>query len=286
MGYKQVARDIKQLKIQGAQNIALRAVNSLISCKKYEHIDEAIKLLSAARPTEPCLYNTLLFATHNLNKRNYKKELKQRIKKIELYFKESNKLIAEYGARKIKQGHNVFTHCHSSTVVNVLKRANRAVKFTVHNTETRPFLQGRTTAKELAKAGIKVIHYVDAAARFAIKRSDVVLFGCDAITSEGFIVNKIGSEMFAQIAESYRVPVYICTVSWKYDPATEFGFDEKLEQRFYTEVWRNPPKGVKISNIVFEKIHPSLVTGIISELGIFSVDRFVEEVTRAYPWFL
>ena len=34
----------------------------------------------------------------------------------------------------------------------------------------------------------------------------------------------------------------------------------------------------------FEKIDPQLITGIISELGIFMKKSFIEEIRRAYPF--
>ncbi|RLF03494.1 MAG: hypothetical protein DRJ64_08290, partial [Thermoprotei archaeon] len=70
----------------------------------------------------------------------------------------------------------------------------------------------------------------------------------------------------------------------KYDGRTKLGFDEALEKRFSKEVWAAPPKGVRINNVVFEKIHPRLITGVISEFGISTVQGFLEEVKRAYRW--
>ena len=49
-------------------------------------------------------------------------------------------------------------------------------------------------------------------------------------------------------------------------------------------MWQNPPKGVKIMNMAFERIEPNLVTGIISELGIYKHNIFSEELKRRYYW--
>jgi ribose 1,5-bisphosphate isomerase len=168
--------------------------------------------------------------------------------------------------------------------MGILKEVHKTQKFIVHNTETRPFFQGRLTAKELSKVGIKVVHYVDSAARLAIKNSDIMLIGSDAITSDGYVINKVGTEMMADIAQNYSIPVYVCTSAWKFDGKTIFGFQEEIEKRFTNEVWAKPPKNVEISNYVFEKIHPNKITGIISELGIFTVDTFISRVIQIYPW--
>ena len=111
-----------------------------------------------------------------------------------------------------------------------------------------------------------------------------MLLGADAVTSEGKVINKIGSELFTEIADRYEVPVYVCTDSWKFDPKSVFGYEEEIEKRKPTEIWPTAPRGVKIANFAFEKVNPDLITGIISELGIYKPSIFVEEVKRAYPW--
>jgi ribose 1,5-bisphosphate isomerase len=177
----------------------------------------------------------------------------------------------------------IFTFCHSSTVVNILKQAKKhGKKFEVFQTETRPLFQGRITARELAEAKIKVTHVVDSAARVALKKADLMLIGCDAISTTR-IYNKIGSEMVAIIAEKYGVPVYVATNSWKFDPETIYG-KEKIEERQGSEVWENPPGGVMIKNFAFEAIDPKLVDGIITELGIFMKKSLISELKKTYPW--
>jgi ribose 1,5-bisphosphate isomerase len=200
-------------------------------------------------------------------------------------FDKNQKIIAQIGSKKIGNGTIVFTHCHSSTILEILKQAKKqGKKFEVHNTETRPLYQGRITAREIAKLGIPITHFVDAAARFALKKADLMLIGADAITTEGKVINKIGSELYAEIANKYDIPVYVCTDSWKFDTETIFGYEEKIEKRKGNEIWKNPPKGVTINNFAFEKVNPNLITGIISELGIYKPHVFIQEVKANNKW--
>jgi eIF-2B alpha/beta/delta-like uncharacterized protein len=211
--------------------------------------------------------------------------INERESRVQKHFEDSENIISRIGSKKIQPGDIVFTHCHSSTVTNILKEAKSERKrFKVYNTETRPLLQGRTTAKELAAAGIPVTHFVDSAVRLAMKEADLMMIGADAISSEGKVFNKIGSELFAEVAHKYDVPVYVCTDSWKFDPQSVFGFEEEIEKRPAKEVWPAAPRGVLIDNRAFEKIDPDLIAGIISELGVYKPDVFIEEVKRAYPW--
>jgi translation initiation factor 2B subunit (eIF-2B alpha/beta/delta family) len=170
-------------------------------------------------------------------------------------------------------------------VVGILKEAKAQKKsFVVHNTETRPHFQGRKTAMELARDGIKVVHYVDSAARLAMKKADIMLIGCDAFTSEGRVINKIGSELFAEIAHRLQVPVYVCTSTWKFDPKTVFGFEEQIEERARCEVWKDIPKNVRVDNHAFEIVSPELITGMITEMGVYRPEVLVEELRVRAPW--
>lgn len=273
MDFNQICKEIKDVKIQGAENIARAAVKAYY----LKPTKEAVRKLISLRPTEPCLRNALKFA--QLDKKNIVQAL--------AHLDESNYLIGEYGSKLINNHNIVYTHCHSSTVTNMFRIAREKGRvFLVRNTETRPLYQGRITSKELAKLGIPNSHFVDSAMRIAIKKSDLMFIGADAITSEGKVINKIGSEMACEIAKKYEIPVYICTDSWKFDPQTIFGFEEIIENRPKNEIWNNPPKGVNIINPSFEKIDPDLITAIISELGILRPENFLTEVRRIYPWMM
>ncbi|MCC5994177.1 MAG: hypothetical protein LM587_01090 [Candidatus Aenigmarchaeota archaeon] len=266
-------KEIKELKIQGAENIARAAI---VAWSKAKDKKKAFEKLAKARPTEPMLRNALKYLEKFGDAEGLLKKLDEDRKKIE-----------EIGSKKIQDGFIVYTHCHSSTVTSILKRAWKdGKKFEVHVTETRPFFQGRITAKELATEGIPVTIFVDSAARLALKKANIMMIGCDAITAEGIVINKIGSELFAEVANRYDVPVYVATHSLKFDPLTFFGFEVEIEKRATKEVWDRPPRGVKISNYVFEKINPKLITGIISELGVLKPETFIQEVKRVYRWLI
>jgi len=294
VSFSSIIQDIKDIKIQGAINVAKAAAKAIeIVSDEYadkedflHHLNVAKQILLKTRPTEPAMRNVLNFLLFKLeSKEDVAAVLKKRQRSIKKHFETSNEEIAQIGSKKISSGDVVFTHCHSSTVMEILKRAKKEKKrFKVHNTETRPLFQGRITAKELARAGIPVVHFVDSAGRLALKEADIMLIGADAISSEGKVINKIGSELFAEFADKYDVPVYVCTDSWKFDPQSVFGYEEEIEKRSGSEVWAGAPKGVRVSNLAFEKVDSDLVTGVISELGVYKPEVFIEEVKRKYPW--
>ncbi len=266
MNFEEVCKAIKDVKIQGATNVAKAATKALL----LKHDKASVKKLLSLRPTEPTLRNAL---GHALSYGS----IGQGVKETLNYFEESDEKIADLGAAKVKSSMNIFVHCHSTTLEKILLNAKKqGKKFTVHCTETRPLYQGRITAKNLSAAGIPVHYYVDSAARTAIKKCDIAFFGADAIT-EKKVYNKIGSELFAIVLKNYSVPLYICSDAWKFSPQ-----EEVIEERSPDEVWPKPPKGVEVENPSFEKIDPKLITGIISEIGILSHKKFVKEAKKLF----
>jgi ribose 1,5-bisphosphate isomerase len=289
MDLKKTLRDIKNLKIQSAENISTAAILVLQSQIKKSKAKTRTRLISEAeiirqslmktRPTEPEMENYLNYIIKELVKieeddpTKIKKIIHNRIKLI-LKNKRIAKLkIISNAQEVIKPNSRIFTHCHSTTVVDTIKRA-RSKKIKVSNTETRPLFQGRITAKELSNAGIKVKHYNDSGARIALKESDIMLIGADSITYNK-VYNKIGSEMFALVAKDLKVPVYICASLWKFTP-----HKEDLEKRHTFEIWKNHPKKIKVQNYSFEKISFKLIKGIICEEGILKPKVFVKRARK------
>ena len=261
--FNKIARGIKEVKIQGARNVARKALYaySLIPTEKSREI------LCSLRPTEPMLVNVL----NKIQKQSYAEVLK--------HFDEAQEKINRQVIKLIKSGDVVFTHCHSTNVTGALIYAREHGKnFEVYNTETRPLFQGRRTAKELKKSGIEVTMFVDSALGIALseeqetKKVSKIFIGSDAITKEG-IVNKVGSEVVAQIAKNQKIPLYIVADSWKFSK-------EKvpMEQRELNEVWDKAPKKIKIKNPAFEFIPKKYIKAIISDLGNLTYTEFLKKV--------
>ncbi len=264
--FEEIARDIREVKIQGARNIARAALYaySLIPTK------ESVRKLISLRPTEPMLVKVLWWA----QKAPYQEILK--------HFDLAQEKINKQVLRLIKDKNVIFTHCHSTNVVNALIYAKKkGKKFEVYNTETRPLFQGRKTAAELGKARIKVTFFIDSALEDALtgegelKRVDMVFLGADAILSNG-VINKIGSELIARIAEDEKIPVYIIADSWKFSRSKI-----PIEERNLNEVWNKAPKAIKIKNPAFEFIRKKYITGIITEFGVMSYDKFIKKMMKS-----
>ncbi len=251
--FNQIARDIKEIKIQGARNIAKAALEAY---SLFPTASSKKKLLSL-RPTEPMMENVLGMAEEG-------KSLSQ----INKHFDDAQKEINKRVLKLIRNGDVIFTHCHSTNVVNALVYAKKkGKKFEVYNTETRPLFQGRKTARELKKVGIKVTMFVDSALGVALskeqgtKRATKVFLGADALLKGG-VINKIGSEVIARIAKQEKIPVYIIADSWKFTKKKV-----PLENRKLNEVWDEAPRGIKVKNPSFEFVKGKYIRKVVTERG-------------------
>lgn len=278
---KDTYKKIKTLQIQGAANIAVAAANSLRSAKTAQQLKDSAVLLSKSRPTEPLMRNAIHYVIYRTNE-GY--SIEEAVSDFTSLHQQNMERIAEIGAKRIPN-RDIMTHCHSSTVINILKKAASIGKqFHVYASETRPFFQGRMTAKDLAKAKIPVTVIVDSAQRFFINDMQLAIFGADAITSDGHIINKIGTSQLALCAHEARTQTACAADLLKFDPATAYGLAEPIENRNTAEVWKNPPRGVKVRNPVFDITPPNYINFMITEEGILSPFNIINVVKKKYSW--
>ncbi len=275
-------KDIKELRVQGATNVAVSGLKALKFVKSEKEFEKASKLLASARPTEPMLRNGLKYV-------HYKHKMGSTVKEaVDDFLKMTShtfKEIVEAGVRRIPDDSVVMTHCHSSLVNSILKKVKKqGKKISVVVSETRPLYQGRLTAKELSKAGIKVKFIVDSAMRSFVNDVDLCLVGADVLTADAFIVNKIGTSMLALAANEARTPFAVASELFKYDPETTKGLLEPIEKRKPSEVWRTNAKNVEVLNPAFDFTPAKYVNFIITEKGIINAFDVHFSVSTTYRW--
>lgn len=298
MSLSKTINDIKSLKIQGATNVAIAAINALKKqatgkTKKQvlNNLKQAQKKLSASRPNEPYMRNALkyiIFSIKDLHDVNHMREvLKMTSDEFLTDIKRSKERIAKIGAKLIKNNMKVMTHCHSSTVMAIFKQAKKEKKkFEVYCTESRPLYQGRITARELIKAKIPTTMIVDSAVSTFLHSVDRVFVGCDVITKASDCINKIGTRNIALGAKRVNTPLFICTPLLKFDHETKYKETEGIEERDPKEIWNAPPKGLKIRNLAFDITPKELIKRYVTEKGVISPRGIPRIVSRKYPWII
>ncbi|MGO9584699.1 MAG: S-methyl-5-thioribose-1-phosphate isomerase [Limisphaerales bacterium] len=218
--------------------------------------------------------------------------------------------IGRHGAKLIRTGINILTHCNAGWLACVdigtatapmYIAQGQGKKFHVFCDETRPRSQGATlTAWELAQQKISHQVIADNAAGHLMQRGeiDLVVVGGDrALGRTGEVANKIGTYTKAVLANRHGIPFYVAipfsTIDWN----LKRGFDIPIEERHQSEVlgaWgtitnpktenRKPKLGgrvyVRVANPTsgarnpgFDVTPAELITGIITPVGIFKPEE-------------
>lgn len=262
-----VVKNIKDVKVQGAKEIAVYALKFLRQfCKKNGFklkFEVAAKFLEEARPTAVVLHNCLEILK---NERSLKS-----IDRLIKYLEGVNTRMAKVGGKVIKKKSVILTHCHSGEAMSVIKKAWRSGKnISVIATETEPLHQGIRTVKELAEEKIPVTLIADPAMGYFMKGVDMVIVGTDAIrlAEPKGIVNKIGTLLLALAAEHYHKPFYVVGNSLKMDRRKRFKIEERPHREVYSKI-----KHVRMRNPAFDVVPFDLITGIITEKGILNPEK-------------
>lgn len=278
--YKDVVKAIKDMNVRGAPAIGVTAAYGCVLAGK--KLKQAAKELIASRPTavniQWAVNKMLQFAKEG-------KDLLAEAHKMAEEDIEINKKMGAYGAKLIKNGMSVLTHCNAGalatvdfgTAVGVIRAAHeQGKKFHVFTGETRPYLQGaRLTAWELKQMGVDYHLITDNMVGHFMQRGeiDLVVTGADRVARNGDTANKIGTYSIAVLAKEHKIPFYIAVPFSTIDPKTKSGKDIKIEERNADEVViingkRIAAKGTPVRYPAFDVTPAKYITGYITEKGI------------------
>ncbi|NTU99961.1 MAG: S-methyl-5-thioribose-1-phosphate isomerase [Methanoregulaceae archaeon] len=191
--------------------------------------------------------------------------------------------LGDHGASLIPDRSTVLTHCNAGalacrewgTALGVIRSAVQAGKeVRVISCETRPLLQGsRLTAWELNRDGITVTVIPDSAAAYLMRKGRIncVLVGADRITHDA-LFNKVGTYMHAVSARAAGIPFYVAAPLSTFDPAhgeAEIEIEDRGRDEIAICGSRTViPAGVPVLNPAFDATPLSLVTAIVTPIGV------------------
>jgi ribose 1,5-bisphosphate isomerase len=298
MNVNDTARAIKDMEIRGAGRIAragAAAIGEMARSQNFRNMDSLKKSVNSAkakllasRPTAVSLLNGIQFTMKGLDMCDDVEDARDLlIKNSEDFIRASGEAVAKIGiigSRRIKDGSVILTHCNSSAALECIKAAHRSgKKIKVYATESRPWRQGLLTVNELAKEGIDVTLIIDSAVRSVMKKVDIVIVGSDTITSNGTVINKIGTSQLALAANEARVPFVVCGETYKISSQTLFGDTVTIEERDGEVVNKGEVlKNVKIFNPVFDSTPAKYIDGIVTEIGIVSPGSVYEIMIQQF----
>ncbi len=283
----ETAEKIRTMEIRGAGRIAragAQALGDFAVSYDGETLDgflsdlsDAKRTLLDSRPTAVSLWNGVHATVRGAQDASTLEDAKDLVVRNAAEFCRRSEMaveeIARIGARRIQDGDTILTHCNSSAALGTIIEAHRQGKrIKVYATESRPWRQGILTVNALADAGVDVTLIIDSAVRAVMMKVDKVFVGADTITSQGALINKVGTSQLALAAHEARVQLYVCAETYKFSPMTLFGDTVTIEERDVSEVVRpgEVRDSVKIFNPVFDSTPAAYIDAIITELGMMS----------------
>jgi methylthioribose-1-phosphate isomerase len=319
LNFRETARAIQDMVVRGAGAIGATAAYGLAQgarvfrgrdlAKFLRHVERVCATLKAARPTAVDPFNAIRFVRQAMRAGQTVEEQQALALAAAEEFAEEDvrhcEDIGRHGAKLIRNGMNILTHCNAgwlafvdvgSATAPLYAAQAQERKFHVYCDETRPRSQGATlTAWELAQQNISHQVIADNAAGHLMQRGkvDLVIVGSDrTLGRTGEVANKIGTYTKAVLARRHGIPFYVAiplsTIDWN----LRSGFDIPIEERHESEVlgaWgvaanpksatRKPgsanPLYVRVANPTSGAFNPGfdvtpaeLITGIITPMGI------------------
>lgn len=185
--------------------------------------------------------------------------------------------MAEFLVDLFPDNGKILTQCFAETIVGMMLKVarQRGKHLKLYCAETRPYFQGaRLTATVCRDMGFDTTVITDNMPAFVMEREGIDVFtsAADAICLDGHVVNKVGTFQIAIAASYLGVPYFVTGAP---DIGHKTKADIRIEMRdpdFVLQAMgqRTAAEGVKGYYPAFDVTPPHLVSGVVTDQGIFS----------------
>lgn len=316
--HHETTRAIREMIVRGAPAIGAAAAYGLaqvyaeapLGAPRGRFLAEGFERLRSSRPTAQDLFSGLEAVKKRVEGMPQEEQAAAALREAKRLAAESAdrcRRIGEHGARLLRDGCRVLTHCNAGWLACVdwgtalapiycASRAGRAPS--VFTDETRPRLQGANlTAWELGQEGIAYEIIADNAAGHLMRAGevDLVITGADRIAVNGDAANKIGTYEKALLARRHDIPFYVAAPASTFDLNCARGGAIPIEERSADEIlyaWgraddgrftrvRLAPEGARARNPAFDVTPAELISGLITEHGVIPATE--EAIRSTFP---
>lgn len=201
-------------------------------------------------------------------------------------------VVAEHLVTMFPDKGTIMTQCFGETIVGMMlrvsKKNNKDIRLFVP--ETRPYFQGaRLTASVACDMGFDTTVITDNMPAFVMKRNKIDLFtsAADVICMDGHVVNKIGTYQLAISAKYHGVPYFVTGIPDKAHQTIDSVTIEERDPQLVLEARgiKNTLEGVKGYYPSFDITPPHLVSGVVTDKGIFvpyDLHRYFDSAVKEY----
>lgn len=184
---------------------------------------------------------------------------------------------AEYLVDLFPDDGAVMTQCFGETIVGMMLKVcrERGKRIRLFCPETRPYFQGaRLTATVCRDMGFDVTVITDNMPATVMQNEGIDLFtsAADAISLDGYVVNKVGTFQIAIVAKYKGVPYFVTGAPDPGHPTIDTVHIEMRDPEFVLQAMgvRTAAEGVKGYYPSFDITPPHLVSGVVTDTGIYA----------------
>ncbi|MDY0236819.1 MAG: s-methyl-5-thioribose-1-phosphate isomerase [Gudongella sp.] len=290
--HTEVAKAIKDMVTQSAGPYTAAGMGMALAAKEVEgknedfqieYLRKAANTLSTARPTTTkrmrIIVDDCLEIAKNAIRNGEKVDIaifEHTIVKTEMRYNRIDKVAMNLVDLFPDKG-TIMTQCFGETIVGLMlreaRKRNKDIK--VICPETRPYFQGaRLTASVSQDMGFDTTVITDNMPAYVMEKLNVDLFtsAADAICLDGYVVNKIGTYQIAIVAKHFGIPYFVTGIPDMGHETIDTVNIEERDPNFVLQAMgvKTAMEGVKGYYPSFDATPPYLVSGVVTDRGIFS----------------
>jgi translation initiation factor 2B subunit (eIF-2B alpha/beta/delta family) len=236
-------------------------------------LETLVGAMLAAQPSMAVLINlaqqVLQACPEALPLATIRQQLQQALTTFRYDVRHSTEVLCQQALTILPPRATVLTYSNSATVIAALRYAHERGRIRrVLLSESRPAYDGRPQALALLESGLAVEYSIDMALFGRLPEADVVVVGADAVFPD-HLINKLGTHALAQLAHVQGIPCFsLCTANKFLSAAATALW--RIVDHPGAEVWPTAPNGLCISNRYFDATPLALLSGIVSDQGIYT----------------
>jgi translation initiation factor 2B subunit (eIF-2B alpha/beta/delta family) len=236
-------------------------------------LEALVDTVLAAQPSMAVMINlaqqALQVCPDDLPLTTIRQQLQQTLTEFRRDLRVSTAALCQQALTVLPPQSTVLTYSNSATVTAALCYAHEHGRIRrVLLSESRPAYDGRPQALALLAYGMAVEYSIDMALFERLAEADVVVIGADAVFP-AHLVNKLGTHALVRLAQLQGIPCFSLCAANKFLP-TAASVLLRIAEHPGQEVWPEAPEGLTISNRYFDTTPLALLSGIVSDQGIYT----------------